>query len=500
MIDLLTIGRIVLGGHQAYELWRTGQSFLFGDPLKRELETKYNKQQQQFAAQQEQLESQQLQIQKINDKLLYAANLESLHWQQPQPNLPDITSEITPDKLTQLAAPVQTLTTAFNQGKPQTLLGSSLIALPPHFNTNEVIDGTFIDYFIEDEYWPPAQLDQIWVLYLNAANKYHIGLLPRQCLTQQGLDVYQEWQPNQRVLPPELRCQENMIRSIIGLELPKPKLESIHGWDTKRVQKLQQDTAAYLQSPVELQHYLKDGGKGPIMCIIPAGKFLMGSPDTEKERESDETQHKVTISKPFFLGKYAVTFAEYDAFCAATGREKPKDENWGRDKRPVINVSWEDAVAYCQWLSEQTGKEYRLPTEAEWEYACRAGTNTPFHTGNCISTDQANYNGNYPYSGCPKGEYRNKTVPVDSFEPNPWGLYQMHGNVYEWCSDWYAKNYYQQSPDIDPTGTKDASAHVLRGGSWGYNAGYVRAANRLRFEPGDRYDSVGFRACEVQVK
>jgi len=499
MIDLLTIGSIALGGHQAYELWRTGQSFLFGDPLKRELETKYNKQQQQFAAQQEQLATQQLQIQKINDKLLYAANLESLHWQQPQPNLPDITSEITSDKLTQLADPVQTLTTAFNQGTPQTLLGSSLIALPPHFNINEVIDGTFIDYFIEDEYWPPAQLDQIWVLYLNAANKYHIGLLPRQCLTQQGLDVYQEWQPNQRVLPPELRCQENMIRSIIGL-VPKPKLESIHGWDTKRVQKLQQDTAAYLQSPVELQHDLKDGGKGPIMRIIPAGIYLMGSPKSEPKRVGNETQHKVTISKPFAIGKYAVTFAEYDAFCAATGHNMPDDQGWGRDKRPVINVSWEDAVAYCQWLSEQTGKNYRLPTEAEWEYACRAGTSTPFYTGDCISTDQANYDGNNLYKDCPNGEYRHKTVPVDSFQPNPWGLYQMHGNVYEWCSDWYAEDYYQHSPAVDPIGPVNGAARVLRGGSWLNYAARVCAANRYRDRPETRDDFVGFRACEVQVK
>ncbi|MBP7463669.1 MAG: SUMF1/EgtB/PvdO family nonheme iron enzyme, partial [Bacteroidales bacterium] len=153
---------------------------------------------------------------------------------------------------------------------------------------------------------------------------------------------------------------------------------------------------------------------------------------SEADRGSDETQHQVTVSD-FYMGKYEVTFEQYDVFCTATGRTKPSDQAWGRGKRPVINVSWNDAIAYCEWLTKQTGKTYRLPTEAEWEYACRATSatevtrsvevSTPFNTGNCLSTSQANYNGNYPYGSCSKGEYRQKTLPVGSFSANAYGLY-----------------------------------------------------------------------------
>ncbi len=217
---------------------------------------------------------------------------------------------------------------------------------------------------------------------------------------------------------------------------------------------------------------------------IPAGTFTMGSPASEVGRFNDETQHQVTLSA-FKMSKYEVTFEQYDAFCEATGRPKPDDEGWGRGKRPVINVSWYDATAFAEWMG------CRLPTEAEWEYACRAGTTTPFNTGNCLSTSQANYNGNYPYSNCSKGEYRGKTMPVGSFEPNAWGLYDMHGNVWEWCSDWYGD--YSTTAQTNPKGASSGSIRVLRGGSWYFNAFHCRTARRDSNSPGNRQSDIGFR-------
>jgi formylglycine-generating enzyme required for sulfatase activity len=169
------------------------------------------------------------------------------------------------------------------------------------------------------------------------------------------------------------------------------------------------------------------------MVIIPPGRFLMGSPAEAERAQDKDPQHPVTIARALAIGRFAVTFEEYDRFCAKTGRAKPGDSGWGRGQRPVINVSWDDATAYCAWLSQQTGHAYRLPSEAEWEYAARAGTTSAFWWGNQIDPSLANYDGNYTYANGPKGEYRERTLPVESFQPNPFGLYQVHGNVWEWC-------------------------------------------------------------------
>jgi formylglycine-generating enzyme required for sulfatase activity len=169
----------------------------------------------------------------------------------------------------------------------------------------------------------------------------------------------------------------------------------------------------------------------PEMVVVPTGSFSMGSPTSEKERDSDEgPQRVVTLARPFAAGKFAVTFDEWDA-CVADGGcngYRPADQGWGRGRRPVISVSWDDAKAYVAWLSRRTGRTYRLLSEAEREYVARAGTTTPFWWGTSISTGQANYDGNYTYGGR-KGEYRQRTLPVDSFQQNPFGLYQVHGNV-----------------------------------------------------------------------
>ncbi|MGI6369644.1 MAG: formylglycine-generating enzyme family protein [Ignavibacteria bacterium] len=217
---------------------------------------------------------------------------------------------------------------------------------------------------------------------------------------------------------------------------------------------------------------------------IPAGTFTMGSPESEDGRSNKEIQRQVTLSA-FKMSKYEVTFEQYDMFCEATGREKPYDWNWGRGKRPVINVSWHDAVAFAEWMG------CRLPTEAEWEYACRAGTTTPFNTGEHLTTSQANYNGNYPYTGGEYGEYREKTLPVGSFAPNAWGLYDMHGNVWEWCSDWYGD--YSSGSQTNPTGPEAGTFRVMRGASW-FNIGQnCRSAYRRNLSPDERNEFTGFR-------
>ncbi len=217
---------------------------------------------------------------------------------------------------------------------------------------------------------------------------------------------------------------------------------------------------------------------------IPAGTFIMGSPASEVDRDNNETQHQVTLSA-FKMSKYEVSFEQYDLFCDATGRKKPNDEGSGRGKLPVINVSWNDATAFAEWMG------CRLPTEAEWEYAARAGTTTHFNTGNCLSTKQANYDGNYPYSNCSKGEYRKKTMPVGSFTPNAWGLYDMHGNVYEWCSDWYGD--YSTSAQTNPKGPASGNSRMYRGGSWYGGAFFCRSAHRNFSNPVYHNINVGFR-------
>ena len=168
------------------------------------------------------------------------------------------------------------------------------------------------------------------------------------------------------------------------------------------------------------------------MVVVPAGSFMMGSEPQEADYEGPV--HRVTIRQPFAVGKYEVTFAEWDACVDAggCGGYRPNDRGWGRGRRPVIAVNWQDAQRFVEWLSKETGGEYRLLSEAEWEYVARAGTTTPFHTGGTISTAQANYDGNYTYGGGRTGTYRERTVPVGSFPPNRFGLHDVHGNVWEW--------------------------------------------------------------------
>ena len=202
------------------------------------------------------------------------------------------------------------------------------------------------------------------------------------------------------------------------------------------------------------------------------------------------------ISKPFAVGRFAVTFAEWDACVAGggCGGYKPSNSGWGRGDRPVINVSWDDAKAYVKWLSDKTRKKYRLLSEAEREYVTRAGTDTPFWWPNSISTDKANYDGNSTYGGGSKGEYRHMTLPVKSFQPNPWGLYQVHGNVWEWTEDCWHGNYHNAPGDGSAWTTGDCivSFAAARGSAIHR---VFRAAFRYGYTPDIRDDNIGFRVA-----
>ena len=225
---------------------------------------------------------------------------------------------------------------------------------------------------------------------------------------------------------------------------------------------------------------------------IDPGEFFMGSPEDEPERDSDEIQHKVILTQGYWLGETACTQGLWKAVVG----DNPSEFR-GSDMLPVDNVSWDDCGEFIETVNKiLPGLDLLLPTEAEWENACRAGTKTPFHFGNNITTDQVNYDGNYPYPGGEKGEYRKKTVEVKTFPCNAWGLYEMHGNLLEWCGDWFGE--YSGETETDPTGPEEGVYRVLRGGCWLNNAQSVRSASRDRCEPGGRNRGYGFRLAGGQ--
>jgi len=267
---------------------------------------------------------------------------------------------------------------------------------------------------------------------------------------------------------------------------------------------------------------------------IPAGVFTMGSPASEALRSDDEgPQHQVRISKGFWMMTTEVQQGQWQAVMGSTKNPNPSGFKSG-PTYPVEAVSWYDAVEFANKLTEAVAKKnpqmnlkayytiavskrgendqieeaevrinaeargYRLPTEAEWEYACRAGTTGPFHFGQTISTNQANYNGNYVYGAGDKGEYRQRTTPTAFFGAagrNAFGLYDMHGNVWEWCWDWYDAEWYKGGDRKDPIGPQTGSHRVLRGGSWDYYPGHLRSAGRDRGRPTYRLNNIGFRLC-----
>ena len=283
---------------------------------------------------------------------------------------------------------------------------------------------------------------------------------------------------------------------------------------------------------------------GMKFALIPAGEFMMGSAQTPEEVVADafgsdaedvkyfkreHPQHRVRITKPFYLGMHEVTVGQFRQFVneqnykteaeRGTGgygylngkRDFHKELSWKKpgmedesfrqpDNHPVLQVSWNDANEFCRWLSTKDGVTYRLPTEAEWEFACRAGTTTPFHFGSILNGKQANCDGNYPYDTTSKGPYLKRTTPVGSFAANSFGLYDMHGNAFEWCADWFDEDYYKNSPVDDPRGPSTGSYRVFRGGGWFSYARFCRSAFRLGYAPGDRFYGLGFRVLRSSVK
>jgi formylglycine-generating enzyme required for sulfatase activity len=245
---------------------------------------------------------------------------------------------------------------------------------------------------------------------------------------------------------------------------------------------------------------------GMKLARIPAGKFKRGSPREEAARKQDEGPvREVQITRPFYLGVTEVTQEHYQkvmgsnpSFFSATGGGRERVKGMNTSKFPVECVSWQDAVRFCRTLSalpreKLAGRVYRLPSEAEWEYACRAGTTTPFHVGNSLSSLQANFNGRSPYGGAEVGPNLARTTAVGSYKPNAWGLYDMHGNVFELCGDWFDTASYKGGPARDPRGPAKGEYRVVRGGSW-INIGLnCRAADRNCVAASSRLNFVGFR-------
>ncbi len=236
----------------------------------------------------------------------------------------------------------------------------------------------------------------------------------------------------------------------------------------------------------------KDCPECPEMVVVPAGSFIMGSAESEEGRTRFEgPQHRVAFLRPFAVGKFPVTFDEWDA-CVADGgcdHYKPSDSNWGRGKRPVINVSWNDAQAYISWLKRKTGRNYHLLSEAQREYVTRAGTSSPYWWGSVISPSQANYDAGS------RGEFNYQTAPVDSFQPNPWGLYQVHGNVWEWTEDCWNESYEGAPTDGSAWTSGDCNSRIVRGGSWEAQPRYLRSALRNLYIAVNRNPRYGFRVA-----
>ncbi len=291
-------------------------------------------------------------------------------------------------------------------------------------------------------------------------------------------------------------------------QVAEPRVSGVANTPEMSMRQVNARTVEERQKVIESQPLTIDLGDGVTLELVkvPAGKFMMGGDKSDSEKPIHEVQ-----LQEFAIGKYAVTNAQWRSVMKKQGSAK----KFQRDLQPVVGISWHHAKEFCKKLSEQTGKEIRLPTEAEWEYACRAGTTTPFAFGQNITTDQVNY-GDFPYGDVSKDEYRQVTVDVDTFQPNPWGIYQMHGNVWEWCLDEWHSSYANKPENIKkhgnfPWGDLHGDPHdiissrsisnmpqgILRGGSWKYASRYCRSTNRMRYIAVSSDIDLGFRVVSA---
>ena len=296
---------------------------------------------------------------------------------------------------------------------------------------------------------------------------------------------------------PQMRSFEFRIATIDCLDRQIEK----SGWFGKKTETEKVCNISYQKGQVEYFAEVVSNTVTLEMASIAGGSFQMGSPENNGDAD-ERPQHRVTID-PFYMGRYAITQAQWKAVATLPQVDRLLEANPSRSKscdRPVKRVSWNDAIEFCARLSSKTGREYRLPSEAQWEYACRAGTATPFHCGETIASNLANYDTNYNYGTRQKRTYRKETIAVGSFPPNAFGLYDMHGNVWEWCTDNWHENY-QGAPTNGSTWLEDGDRtyRMVRGGSWFNHPWNCRSADRLKIVPGNRYSNIGFRVVCVSA-
>jgi formylglycine-generating enzyme required for sulfatase activity len=302
------------------------------------------------------------------------------------------------------------------------------------------------------------------------------------CAAYLGITAYQTHQVEQARI--EAERAEQARKEAARIEAERQARKEAERIEAERAEQAQKEAARIEAEKAARQAYLK--AIQPEMVSIPGGSFYMGNRGSETHSD-EQPVHEVTLS-PFLMSKYEITFAQWDTCVSAGGcTHNPADKGWGRGNRPVIYVSWHHAQEFIGWLNRETGKQYRLPTEAEWEYAARAGTSTESYWGDEVGINRANC------EGCGTQWDNKKTAPVGSFAANAWGLHDMHGNVWEWCSDWYADDYYQKSPRQNPQGPSLGSRRVDRGGGWSGGPWSLRAACRGGITPDYASSSLGFR-------
>jgi formylglycine-generating enzyme required for sulfatase activity len=410
-----------------------------------------------------------------------------------------------PEKL--IEAPIQSLPTPIETILPteKVSLASKVDTPPTPFKTPLLeFQGDTINFaaIFEPKQDMFETTKQFQVRSQQLLNQFNQIMRQRNLQYQAGTVELKNYNADNQTFFVNLHWQAKWIKQFLG-DLPKTGTVNLPTHAAKAIYQAGEQKPLFItvhkvKNSLKSEGLLVEQGKTwkvnllplPQMVTIPAGRFKMG--DIQRGGNKDEKPvHWVSI-KSFAMSRYEITFNEYYAFAEATGRNKPNDNNWGRNHHPVINVSWHDAIAYAQWLSQQTGQNYRLPTEAEWEYAARAGTNTKYglHNDNKIGKNRANCD------GCGSRWDNKQTAPVGSFQPNQFGLYDMIGNVWEWVADKYHKNY-NRAPEDGSVWENGEEYRVLRGGSWNSVPNLCRAAFRFRNFPEYQNFIVGIRIVLV---